>query len=172
MIPCRYYDEETGREFYYNSFSNESTYDRPASYVDPAEEDYTTPGPVETGDEHWSKCVGFARLSACEGELPILLNDQRSCSRLLACRYYDENSKTEFYFNSATNESTYDRPHNFVTPRDPYVEDKAAAYYEEDNKDAAYNGGAVADGAAYDYNSNYDDGYGGSGGADAWYNEK
>lgn len=82
-------------------------------------------------------------------------------------RYYDENSKTEFYFNSATNESTYDRPQNFVTPRDPYVEDKNAAYYGEDNKDSAYND-------ANDYNYNYEDGYGdgGGGGADTWYNDK
>ena len=29
----RYFDEESGREFYYNSFTNESTYDRPAAYV-------------------------------------------------------------------------------------------------------------------------------------------
>ena len=48
----RYFDEETGREFYYNSFTNESTFDRPENYVEP---DQPASGPVETGDEHWAK---------------------------------------------------------------------------------------------------------------------
>ncbi len=119
----RYYDEESGREFYYNSFSNESTFDRPAAFVEPEADDASSysaqagassstalvatttttttgnrRGPVEKGEAHWAK-------------------------------YWDDNAQLEFYFNSATNESTYDRPGNFVTPRDPEGGGKKDAFY-------------------------------------------
>jgi hypothetical protein len=52
----KYFDEESGREFYYNSFSNESTYDRPAAYVDPEDSSQAlVRRPTERGDQSWAK---------------------------------------------------------------------------------------------------------------------
>lgn len=86
----KYWDEEHELEFYYNSETGESTYDKPDSYVDSEGEDYV----IEEEDEEETS------------EEPAWI------------KKFEEATGRAFFYNLKSGIATYDRPAEYTTPRE------------------------------------------------------
>ncbi|GMH81538.1 hypothetical protein TL16_g08962 [Triparma laevis f. inornata] len=121
----RYVDEESGYEYYVNSVTEESTYDRPKGY-----ETSSDPfgGMRGKKSEEYKPDVDILSSRRSEAEQPkeVLYNGW--------VRYVDEESGYEYYVNSVTEESTYDRPKGYETKNDPFggVRGKKGEEYKPD----------------------------------------
>ena len=86
---AKYWDEPSGAYFYFNAETSESTYERPMSYRS------------EMGDDAGGGGGGGTTLALPNGGWG---------------KFPDEENGSDFFYNEATGESTYDRPENFQTP--------------------------------------------------------
>eukprot|EP00501_MAST-03F_sp_TOSAG23-6_P001230 GSMAST32.ASY1.ANO1.1276.1 assembled CDS len=84
----KYFDEETGKVFYFNQVTKQSTFNRPHGFVTPRklQNDDTSSSDDGGGSIEWEK--------------------------------YLDDTETVYYWNNVTEESTYTRPKHFRTPRD------------------------------------------------------
>ena len=99
----KYIDEDSGYDYYYNSATDESTYDRPAGFATEKGDIFAS---VRTkGDQ------SAAMLSAKRGK------KEKPAEELNGnwARFSDPESGYDYYYNSATDASTYDRPDVFAT---------------------------------------------------------
>eukprot|EP00949_MAST-11_sp_MAST-11-sp1_P004505 g4505.t1 len=132
-------DPESGADFYYNSHTGESTFDRPGSFT-------ATPGPTPRPgqtpllsdrasgwEKHWSddwnqnyyynRHTGVSVFERPQGFAtpgPTPRPGAEPISARVAgndwIKYWDDDTEQEFYYNEATQESTFERPHDYVSP--------------------------------------------------------
>ncbi|GMH94269.1 hypothetical protein TrST_g13692 [Triparma strigata] len=110
---ARYLDEESGYAYYYNSSTEESTYDRPSLY-ETKNDPFGGVRGKRGGEEEDKPDVDILSSRRGEGEQPKeVMNGGWA-------RYLDEESGYAYYYNSSTEESTYDRPSLYETKNDPF----------------------------------------------------
>jgi len=115
----QYIDQESGREFYYNTETQESTYDRPAEFTEASvaitsatESEWTehidenTNQPYyfnsKTGESSFDKPHSRMAMAAQEPT-----DDTVGSSWT---KHFDEEYQVDYYYNHETGESTYDPP--------------------------------------------------------------
>ena len=109
----KYIDPESGHPYYYNEENDESTYDRPDNFKTSAD--------------------AFAEARR-EGVMPPaeVLNSVRGEKDKIRKvsgkwrKYVDSASGHPYWYNTVTEESTYERPENFQTDNDPFGTAKSA----------------------------------------------
>ncbi|GMH48842.1 hypothetical protein TrRE_jg4174 [Triparma retinervis] len=113
-------DQDTKMQYFYNSTTGESRYERPDSY--------------STAEDAFKVARGGGTE---EDEELDILSSQRSEHKKVETvtdkkggawgRYLDPETKVQYFFNEETGESQYERPEGFETGRDAFKEARAAA---------------------------------------------
>ena len=111
----KYIDPETSTAYYYNADTDESTYTRPEGF--------------KTAADAFNSARKKADEAIRDGVMPDadVLTSTRSAKQKPTeklnggwAKYEDPESGHPYYYNEGTQESTYERPDNFETIRDPF----------------------------------------------------
>jgi hypothetical protein len=132
---AKYFDAQSGYEYYYNHKTLESTYSRPVEYFTPRDAPLVS-SRLEKGDKDWAKYFDPVsghnyyynhRTMESSFSRPIDFFTPRATPRFDETplesggngwgKYYDATTQGHYYYNAMTNESSYMRPQEFATPR-------------------------------------------------------
>ncbi|KAF1334724.1 F-box/lrr-repeat protein 4, partial [Globisporangium splendens] len=129
----KYYDETQGVDYYYNSKTGTSTFERPLEFFTPRPTpNATTDKPLVSGRDGWEKYVDpqsgypyyynrFTMESTFTRSLHFQTARRGDVTMEVGsndwAKYYDVSQGTYYYYNSRTYESAFVRPLEFATPR-------------------------------------------------------
>ncbi|KAG7393942.1 hypothetical protein PHYPSEUDO_000119 [Phytophthora pseudosyringae] len=136
----KFFDETQSVHYYFNTKTQESTFDRPATYATPRLSPSTTATAlVSAAQDGWEKHVDpqsgypyyFNRVtmeSVYARPMGFVTVREEGAGQLPGwAKYFDAASGSYYYFNAQTNESRAERPDAFATPRISAAEAAAAA---------------------------------------------
>ena len=131
----KYFDDDSASYFYFNNVTQESVFERPEEYLSPRPTAYDSAAAATASAQvqsYWEESGAATGQPQVENS-QLLESGQNNWQK-----YWDDDQQEFLYYNTATNESTFDRPRTYYTPRVETGAGNWAKYLDETTQEEFY----------------------------------